>query len=447
VNRVALRIGLLAIAAHLAVVPAVHAEETRALVPGEVLSLPDAAPTTEPTDGSESTGADTVTLPELPRAPSINGPTLAAMQLALPLFGGLFLRSTLPDDLNSRLVTGSYTIGTEERTYSYTTSDYRGRAALYAAGNSLLLLPSYLALGQLSTGTESLLMTWLMAGFGTLVGYQAGGQPPFSGTLTGEALEDRRIGTALIGAGIGFLTGQVRSAVDVWARADAMQAEHDRVKALRRDLKARMQAQMLDPTDAPVLTEAPVPAVDPEKPLGDLSLVKPPSNGDVALWSLINVAGHVVLPTVGFAASALATSALGPISFPLWFISGASIPGASGLTHFARGDWSGGLSRTLLAVPVVVLGGGLGALGGAALGSDSYARLTGAAVGMLIGSLTSLVWWDVESARDGLVRDYRRKIEAGAQPEDPEAGQQAPATLPSASDPAAPRFRTGPNWR
>ncbi len=419
-NRAALRIGLLAIAAHLSVVPAVFAEvESRSLVPGEVLSLLEAPPTAEstpPTSGPETTGAEVVALPEVPPAPPFSGPTLAAMQLALPLCGGLFLRSSLPGDLNSRLITQTYFVGTQEKTYSYTTADYRGLATVYAAGNSLLLLPSYMALGQLSAGTESLLMTWLMAGFGTLVGYQAGGQPPFSGNLTGEALEDRRIGTALIGAGIGFLTGQVRSALDVWARADAMQAEHDRIKALREQLESQLPAQSR------------VPVVDPAKPLANLSLAKPPSNGDVALWALINMAGHVVLPTVGFTASALASYALGPLSLPLWVASGASIPAASGLTHFVRGDWSEGFNRATAAVPVTALGAGLGTAGGALLGGvfgggANYSLAYGAVFGLVMGSLISLGMWDFESARDALVRDYNRNSKVVEQPQVTEASQ------------------------
>ncbi len=373
----------------------------------------DAPPSVSDTPGTTTSSSDPEVaaldpLPEVPPAPALNGPTLAAMQLALPIFGAWILSRGWPDDLNPRDQT--YTL-LDGSTRSDTTKDYRPEAALAAAGTSLLLLPGYASIGQLSAGTDALLTTCLMAGFGALVGYQAGGQPPFSGNLTGQALDDKRIGTALIGTGLGFLTGQIRSALDVWARADAMQAEHDRVKALRDEMEARRAAD--DPTDKPVV-------VDPHKPLGDLSLV-PPSAADVTVWSLINVAGHVVLPTVGFTVSALTTPVLGPLSAPLWMASIGSFPAASGLAHFTRGDWSAGVNRGLASFPVTALGAGGGAAVGALLGAvygggANTSVVYGAAVGMLMGSLISLVWWDVESARDALIREQARKREASEHP-------------------------------
>ena len=327
---------------------------------------------------------------EVPPAPVLNGPTLAALQLGLPLLGGWILRSTLPRDLVYRVNPSIFGNGSGE---------FRPATIPLLGLNSYLLVPGYALLGQASDAGEQQAITMLISGAGALIAYQAAGQPPFSSGLSDTQLDQARINGALIGMGAGFLVGQIRSACDVWSRADAMQRAHDQALS-------RMASAQAD--------------------LAHMSIAARSPEIDTAIGSMINLAVPLLAFPVG--------SVLARQDSLLWGSTAAIVtaPICSGTIHALNQDWEPAIRRTLLG-PVWIVGGALAGFGAGLVYSiltpmipHSGLALQEAAVGMQVGALATAVWWSVDSAREAAERAQARNVAASS-------GTTSPATVGQAA--------------
>lgn len=317
--------------------------------------------------------------PEVPPAPVFNGPTLAALQLGLPILGALMVRGIMPETLNSVAYSGSLGSGY--------TGDYRPASVALLAVDSALLLPAYDLIGQSAAGLDQCTTTLLLSGLGAAAAFLAAGQPPFSSGSSGATLDETRINGALLGMGAGFLIGQIRSAYDLWVRADAMQLAHDRA----------------------------VGAAQPEPDLlAHLALGQRSLESDVALGTLVNVA----IPLLSFPVIALtsartsgATSALGIATVGTITL----LPLTSGLIHTVHADWSPAITRPLFGTLAVSAGGLIGLVAGAAVGFiPGRSVLSDAPFGALLGGLGAGLWWSIDSARQAAEKAQEKRLQASA---------------------------------